>query len=306
MEKVAAWKKQPVKGLWWIIVSILLSILYMQVVAPALGISYADAGMNYPAMFFFWAFAWISLFEYWPFGHLKQPWTGLASAVLCWILSVVSWGWLSRLMDPYAAVALVMYALFPLFLLAWFSDYLPAAMPMPQPLKGIFLSVACVVIAWVVYTQIGAIPQMWLYFMPMFFAPFFDGWPVADPKYNRLIKLVFWTVMFLALTWLFDYVHVLAGAPMSGALGSDFECLVWAGMTPLYVFEMAGRGKQPSHGILLTVVTYVLTAVFAFLYWRVLRLPEWWASTWVFVWWVWIIVVQFLPYPWPSEPPSEA
>lgn len=64
---------------------------------------------------------------------------------------------------------------------------------------------------------------------------------------------------------------------MSGADGNDIESLVFAGMIPVYALE-------------LVCVTYYA-----------LGLPEWWASRYVFVAWLWIILIQWWPWPWPSK-----
>jgi hypothetical protein len=300
MERTAAWKRQPLKGLLLTIAALVVSILYLEVLAPAMGISFMDASMNYPFVYFFWAFALLGFFELWPFAKLKQPWAGLAAAALSWVLTVPTWHWLVGRMGDYDAFALLSYAMFFLFLIAWFYFNEPAA-EMSQPLKGVFLTMLSLVLGWVVYTQIGAIPQMWLYFIPVFLFYYFEYWPVAE--YKPYTIGTFWLIFVLAGTWLNNEIQNVAGVAIATPRGTDVASIIFAAMLYPYNFEYWPFEKlgQPLKGIVLSVATFVVAGVLAILAWTVFKVPDYWVSSWCFTVWVWQVVVQWLPAPWPSE-----
>lgn len=296
--RVAAWKAQPLKGLIYVIASIVVAIIYLKALAPAIGLSFLDATMNYGFLFFFWGFALLALFECWPFANLGQPWVGLATTALSWILTVFTWNWLLARMGLYDAFAFISYVMFFLTMISWFYDNAPGA-GMTQPLKGIFLLLLSVVLGWVVYTQIGCIDQMWLYFVPAFLLPAFDNWPIAE--YNPYVRGTFWAVVILIATWVTNELLNLAGMPVASPRGTDFVSLTFGAMIFIYSFEHwpFQQVKQPLRGILLIVVTAIITVVLSILAWSVFGVEDFWVSGWSFAVWIWLMVIQWLLYPWP-------
>jgi hypothetical protein len=297
------WRRAPWRGLWTFALSVGAVLVYMLVLVPALGIPDADATLNYPTLFFLWGFSWFHLFERWPFHKLKQPWSAVAGVVLIWILVILTWAWLQTVMDPAAANAISYYALFPVFILCWFSDDLASVIPLRQPVKGILLLGWSVLFGWLVYTQIGIVAQVWLWFIPVWYLYFLEGWPLTPGKQSRGTWIAFWVLIVMVVTWLFNYFHDMAGVPMSSTVGNDLESLIWTAMTPVYVCELIlfAPGKQPWKGMGLILFISGSAAVFAVLYYYVFHAPDWWISRWIFALWVWIIIFQWLPLPWPSK-----
>lgn len=309
-----AWTIQPRKGLMFVVIAAIAAFIFVYAVLPGLGLTIFD-GTNYAFPFFFWAFALLSFFGNWPFNKLAQPWGGLLTAVLAWVLAVPSWLIpISLLGDPadptvgpYNAFALISYALFFLFMLAWFYDTWPVA-GLAQPRKGLVLLAISFVGGWVVYAIIGAIPQMWLYFIPMWLVPTaLDYWPTATMK--PYLKGTIWLLFVLVGTWLTNLIFEATGIPLYSARGSDFASIIFGGMVYMYTFEgwPFQAMKQPLKGVLLLLTTLLIGAIILpLLSWRVFNVADYMVGAWVFIVWVWLVIFQWLPYPWPSAASVEA
>jgi len=287
-------------------VSSVATVVYLQVVTPAIGVSFADAALNYPFAFFFWGMALLSFFDCWPFaGRIPQPWAGLATAALSLIPAVLTWKWLAGRFGEYDAFALLSYAEFFLFAIAWFYDNAPAA-GLRQPVKGLFLTGLSIALGWAVYTVIGAIPQMWLYYIPEWLLFFFGSWPIGhDRPYARG---TFWVVLILAGTWLTNGILTRMGAPVTTARGEDVASIVFGSMIYTYGFECwpFERIKQPLKGIVVIATTLIIALVLAVLAWRVFQVEDHWVSAWVFAVWTWLVVLLWMIAPWPSQGDTSA
>lgn len=139
---------------------------------------------------------------------------------------------------------------------------------------------------------------MWLFY-------FFELWPVPSGA-PRALRVAFWVAAVLGGTLLLNCIHNLVGAPVSGAVGSDLESIVWAGMTPFYVMEVVGLpGRQPWKGMRWILGIFALAVVIGVLYYCVIHAPDWWMSRWIFVLWAWIVAFQWMTWPWPARETAE-
>ena len=319
-----------------------MAVLYLRLITPALGLTHADAAVNYPFTFFFWSFALMTLFELWPFRKLVLPWSGFVSGVLAIILAGVSWIVLTYVIEPTDALTIVLYAFFPLCVMTSLASEAVTNLPLPQPWKGLLLTLASVLLGWLVFLALGAAPQAWVYMTPVFLLVFFDGWPTrADlptgrshfvrsrggsysglhhenkPPYftaggqpchkekycHPAGKLVFWMVVVLIVALAIDFLHGRAGHPVTEAAGSDAESILWVVIMPVYAFDcyQTRRWRQPRKGIILQLTTFMITILLSVLYFGVLRMEEWWISTWAFVIWVFLMIFHWMPMPWPDK-----
>ena len=301
MNITPALQRQPTLGFWRLGLSILFALLYLRLLAPAFELAHADAAVNYPLAFFFWSFALMTPFELWPFRRLGLPWSGFLSGALAIVLAVLSWILLSSLIAPQNALSVFIYAYFPLCVTTCLAPELVANLQLGQPWKGTLLTLSSLLFGWLVFGVLGAAPQAWVYMIPVFFLVYFDGWPTPADRPVR--KLVFWVVIVILIALAIDFLHGLAGHPVTTASGSDAESILWAVMMPVYAFDiyLTRRWEQPRKGITLLLVTYAVTILLNVLHFSVLHMQDWWISTWAFVVWVFLVIIHWMPMPWPED-----
>jgi hypothetical protein len=301
-------RNQPLKGLTLVIASGLASIVSIYALMPAVGLTIIDS-LNYLFVFFFWAFCFLSFFDNWPFSNIPQPWRGLLIAGLSCVLAVLSWNLLVVVLSvpgdptigPYNALAVTSYTEFFLFMLAWFYDTWPVR-GLAQPWKGLVLMTASIAGGLVVFAVVGAISQMWLYYIPMWLVPpALDYWPTANMKPH--IKGTVWLVFILVATWLTDLMFEAAGVPLHTARGFDFASIVFGSM--LYLYAFGGwpfqTMIQPLKGIWLMLATlFVGAIILPELLWSVFNVGDNLAGLWVFMIWGWLVVFLWLSSPEPS------
>ena len=301
MITVSTLQQQPILGFWRLGLSILMAALYLRLLAPALGLSQTDAAVNYPFAFFFWSFALMTPFELWPFRKLGLPWSGFVSGLLAIALAGSSWIVLSGTIQPNNALAIFIYAYFPLCVIACLTPEPVANLNLPQPWKGFLVTLGSLGFGWLVFHVLGPAPQAWVYMIPVFLLVYFDDWPTRADRPIR--KLIFWVVVVLFIALAIDFLHGRAGYPVTAADGSDAESLLWAVMMPVYAFDFyqTRRWQQPRKGVTLLLTTYAVTIVLNLLYFGVLQLEDWWISTWAFVVWVFLVIFHWMPMPWPEN-----
>ncbi len=121
------WKEQPNRGLLFFLAAFVVTWVWLTVTG-ALGIDYFDAGMNWTFSWFFFGFGMLAFFEGWPFlDRVKQPWAGLISGAISWLVSAVGWIVVNSWFGMDGAYALFSYASFFLFTIAWFYHNEPFA-----------------------------------------------------------------------------------------------------------------------------------------------------------------------------------
>ena len=278
-----------------------MAALYLRLLVPALELTQADAAVNYPMTFFFWSFALMTQFALWPFKRLGLPWSGFVSGALAIALAVSSWILLTRLIEPQNALAMIIYAYFPLCVTTCLAPELLANLELPQPWKGVLVTLGSLLFGWLAFLVLGAAPQAWVYMVPVFFLVYFDGWPTRADRPVR--KLVFWVLVVVLIALAIDFIHSRAGYPVTAAAGSDAESLLWAVMMPVYAFDIyqTHRWPQPRKGLILLLVTYAVTIFLNLLHFGALHIEDWWISTWAFVVWVFLVIFHWMPMPWPEE-----
>lgn len=293
------WKRQPFKGLSIFFPAIVIAVIWVSVI-PAFGVDYYDAGMNWGFSWFFFGFAILAYWELWPFSGIKQPLRGFLAGVISWIAAVVGWKVFLIWLEPTNALAVLSYTQFFLFTTAWFYHNWPVA-NLRQPLKGIILSVSALVFGISVYKIIGAIDQMYIFYLPQWFFSFFADWPVSSAK--PALKGTFWAATILAFSWVTDLIFNTLNKPISSAGGADLFALVFAAMLLAFAFESwpFNKVKQPFQGLLVIVSTLVLTTALYPIFYYVFQVTDYFIMVRTVTVWCFFAIMAWYTEPWLSE-----
>jgi hypothetical protein len=205
--------------------------------------------MNWGFSWFFFGFAFLAYWDLWPLSAMQQPYRGLLAGVIAWISAAVGWQVILIWFEPTDALAVLSYTQFFLFTTAWFYHNWPVA-NLRQPFKGIILSAAAIVFGFSVYKIIGAIDQMYIFYLPQWFFSFFADWPISSTK--PAVKGTFWAALILAFSWVTDLIFNALGKPIATAGGGDLFSLAFAAMLLAFALESwpFNKVKQPVQGLL--------------------------------------------------------
>ena len=293
---VIDWKKQPYKGPMFCFAAIVVAGIWLSVM-PKLGVDYYDAGMNWVFSWFFFGFAILGYWETWPFSGMKQPLRGLFAGVMSWIAAVVGWKALLIWLKPNNALAVLSYTQFFLFTTAWFYHNWPAT-NLRQPLKGIVRSFFAIVFGFSVYKIIGAIDQMYIFYLPQWFFKFFGDWPIFSAK--PAVKGTFWAALILAFSWVTDLIFNALGKPIASAGGADLFALAFAAMLLAFALEAwpFNKVKQPLQGLLVIGSTLLLTAVLYPICYFVFQVTDYFIMVWTFTAWCFFAIMAWYTEPW--------
>ncbi len=293
------WKKQPYKGIVLYFAALVVAGIWLTVM-PALGVDYYDAGMNWGFSWFFFGFAFLSYWQLWPFSGIKQPLRGLLAGVIAWIAAAVGWKVILIWFEPTDAFAVFSYTQFFLFTTTWFYHNWPVA-NLRQPLKGIVLSTAAIVFGFSIYKIIGAIDQMYIFYLPQWFFSFFGDWPISSEK--PAVKGAFWTVLIIAFSWVADLIFNVLGKPIASAAGADLFCLVFAAILVGFALESWPfiKVKQPLQGLLVIGSALVLSAVLYPIFYVVFQVADYFIMVWTITVWCFFAIMAWFTEPWLNE-----
>jgi hypothetical protein len=288
--------KQPYKGLLLYFAALVVAGIWLWII-PALGVDYYDAGMNWGFSWFFFGFAFLAYWDLWPFSGIKQPWRGLLAGVIAWITAAVGWKVILIWFEPTDALAVFSYTQFFLFTTAWFYHNWPVA-NLRQPLKGIVMSSAAIVFGLIVYKIIGAIDQMYIFYLPQWFFSLFGDWPISSTK--PAVKGTFWAALIIAFSWVTDLIFNTLGKPIASAAGADLFCLVFAAMLLAFALESwpFNKVKHPLQGLLVIGSTLLLSAVLYPIFYFVFQVANYFIMVWTITVWCFFAIMAWFTEPW--------
>jgi hypothetical protein len=272
---------------------------------PAAGGDFVDLVFGVGFACFFWACALAAwALDCPPFARLPQPYRGLALIPVGVLLGWLTWTVAMRLLhdDLANGDAFIAYAAFFLFMLSLFYDDWPFDRAR-QPWRALGLVALSFAGGAITYVVVGARPDSWLYFVPMFFIPAFAMWPLAG-RGKAWLRGTAWAVIILLLTWGTEVILNLSGLSPATDKGSDFAGILFGGMLSFYCLSAwpFQRVRQPRQGIILVAIMLVLGGVILpMILWDVLDIPYSTASAWVFCAWYVSVFTQWLTAPWPSR-----
>jgi len=297
------WRKHPAKGLLWFVASLGLTWIWLTVTG-ALGVDYLDAGMNWTFAWLFFGFGILAFFEGWPFaGLVRQPWEGILSALIAWVVSPLAWMLASNRLGTDGANALFSYAEFFLFTIAWFYHNEPFAR-LSQPTKGISLFALSGALGFAVYVILGPRDWEYLYYLPQWYFYFFLDWPICRDKPHY--KGTFWAILIVIGTFVTHFIFNALGVPIASARGADFFSLLFIGMLLFYALEgwPFASHPQPAQGTLL-IIASISVAVGAYpVLFNILKLDDYAMTAWSSSAWCWLAVIAWMMHPWPFESPD--